>query len=298
MKTLVKKIVATTCMVMLSICFAMAQTNTIKHTVDRGETLASIAKRYATTEAKIIELNPDAAQFIYVGMELTIPVTGANTTTIQNNVEPVNTYVTEQQNSYNYNQSSNSNTQTYNENNDFQRWTPSFYLSYGFLPKPKGGDGIKTSNMNMALSFGVNYSITESFYVGARLGFSWVLTHIKDKAYSDLNTTTEAYFINLPIELGYRIFLDDNHNTAIIPYAGIDLDYCIKNTTEIGTGKSATKYKSDNNKIGVNGRVGLRLRFSEFCLGAAYVFVADKNLKSDYVDKTNGYFEVSLGYSM
>lgn len=46
----------------------------LKHTVDIGETLASIAQRYGTTEARIIELNPDAADFIYVGMELVIPI--------------------------------------------------------------------------------------------------------------------------------------------------------------------------------------------------------------------------------
>lgn len=39
-----------------------------------GETLCSIAQRYSTTEARIIELNPDAADFIYVGMELVIPI--------------------------------------------------------------------------------------------------------------------------------------------------------------------------------------------------------------------------------
>lgn len=47
---------------------------TLKHTVDVGETLNSIAQRYGTTEARIIELNPDAADFIYVGMELVIPI--------------------------------------------------------------------------------------------------------------------------------------------------------------------------------------------------------------------------------
>ena len=60
-------------MVAFSVSFAVAQTSTVKHTVDRGETLQSIAKRYAATEAKIIELNPDATQFVYVGMELTVP---------------------------------------------------------------------------------------------------------------------------------------------------------------------------------------------------------------------------------
>ena len=50
---------------------------TLKHTVDVGETLASIARRYGTTEARIIEINPEAADFIYVGMQLTIPLAPA-----------------------------------------------------------------------------------------------------------------------------------------------------------------------------------------------------------------------------
>lgn len=51
--------------------------STLKHTVDIGETLASIARRYGTTEARIIEINPEAADFIYVGMQLTIPLASA-----------------------------------------------------------------------------------------------------------------------------------------------------------------------------------------------------------------------------
>ncbi|HIR72131.1 MAG TPA: LysM peptidoglycan-binding domain-containing protein [Candidatus Coprenecus pullicola] len=59
----------------------------LKHTVDIGETLASIAQRYGTTEARIIELNPDAADFIYVGMELVIPVASpANLTEVMENL--------------------------------------------------------------------------------------------------------------------------------------------------------------------------------------------------------------------
>ncbi len=43
------------------------------HIVARGETLTSIAKKYGTTTERIIELNPAAGQFVYVGMELKIP---------------------------------------------------------------------------------------------------------------------------------------------------------------------------------------------------------------------------------
>ena len=73
MKTFKKRLWSTMFWAVFSVCLAVAQTSTIKHTVDRGETLTSIAQRYGTTEAKIIELNPDAKQFIYVGMELIIP---------------------------------------------------------------------------------------------------------------------------------------------------------------------------------------------------------------------------------
>ena len=50
-----------------------AQTPTVKHVVERGETLEDIAKHYNVTKEDIISLNPSAEQFVYVGLELTIP---------------------------------------------------------------------------------------------------------------------------------------------------------------------------------------------------------------------------------
>lgn len=52
----------------------------IIHTVNRGETLSSIAQKYGISEEKIIKANPKAVQFIYVGMELTITTSSAPTT--------------------------------------------------------------------------------------------------------------------------------------------------------------------------------------------------------------------------
>ena len=43
------------------------------HTVERGETLSSIATKYGVSQEEIVKLNPEAAQFLYVGMELKIP---------------------------------------------------------------------------------------------------------------------------------------------------------------------------------------------------------------------------------
>lgn len=59
--------------VMIIAGIQLANAQNVTHIVDRGETLATIAAKYGTTEARLIELNPDAAQFIYVGMELVVP---------------------------------------------------------------------------------------------------------------------------------------------------------------------------------------------------------------------------------
>ena len=58
----------------ITLCAATAVAQTArKHVIERGETLESIATRYGVTTEEIIKLNPGAAQFVYVGMELTLP---------------------------------------------------------------------------------------------------------------------------------------------------------------------------------------------------------------------------------
>lgn len=77
MKTfkITKRFMAIVAIVLVSTVSAMAQT-VRKHVVERGETLASIAGKYAVSKDDIVKLNPDAAQFVYVGMELQIPEGG------------------------------------------------------------------------------------------------------------------------------------------------------------------------------------------------------------------------------
>lgn len=65
-----KRLMATICVCALSIASMIAET---KHILERGESLESIAKKYGVTTQQIIELNPEAASFTYIGMELTIP---------------------------------------------------------------------------------------------------------------------------------------------------------------------------------------------------------------------------------
>ena len=60
--------------------FGMAQSQTVTHVVQRGETLESIAEYYKVSVEDINKANPNADGIVYVGMKLSIPTNG----TIQN----------------------------------------------------------------------------------------------------------------------------------------------------------------------------------------------------------------------
>lgn len=73
LKNLQSRLIMCLLAVVMSSVSLFAQVTTVKHVVVRGETLEDIAKSYNVTKEEIISLNPSAAQFVYVGMELTIP---------------------------------------------------------------------------------------------------------------------------------------------------------------------------------------------------------------------------------
>lgn len=52
----------------------MAQGTVITHTMQRGEDLDFIAEKYGVTKEQIIEANPTAAELVYTGMTLKIPI--------------------------------------------------------------------------------------------------------------------------------------------------------------------------------------------------------------------------------
>ena len=62
--------------------FTMAQSQTVTHVVQRGETIESIAEFYKVSVEDINKANPNVDGIVYVGMKLNIPTS----VTIQNNV--------------------------------------------------------------------------------------------------------------------------------------------------------------------------------------------------------------------
>ena len=78
--TMIKKfflsvLLCTVCM------FGMAQSQTVTHVVQRGETLESIAEYYKVSVEDINKANPNADGIVYVGMKLVVPVGATSTIT-------------------------------------------------------------------------------------------------------------------------------------------------------------------------------------------------------------------------
>lgn len=61
--------------------FAMAQSQTVTHVVQRGETIESIAEIYKVSVEDINKANPNADGIVYVGMKLNVPVETMDTYT-------------------------------------------------------------------------------------------------------------------------------------------------------------------------------------------------------------------------
>lgn len=69
---MIKKIFLSVAFCTVSV-FTMAQSQTVTHVVQRGETIESIAEIYKVSVEDINKTNPNADGIVYVGMKLVIP---------------------------------------------------------------------------------------------------------------------------------------------------------------------------------------------------------------------------------
>lgn len=276
------KFVVASCFLFFNSIFVFSQTTTT-HIVDKGETLATIAQKYNTTEAKLLELNPDASQFVYVGMELVLPtVSKVEVDSISSKIDETSLDVLKTQ------KDKTNDLVHYVDGiyEDCSKWQFAMSLSYGFLPGKNG------TNWTFSVSAGANYNITKTFYVGARIGYNSV--NFMNQIHLDIaeyyNTEISSHMIYLPLEFGYRLVFIEN-KLGLYPYLGLDLNYVVKSTVEQGLGSNKEKSTiNPDDRFGVNGRIGFRLSLWGFNLGCAYVFSMDENFGDN-----SGFPEISIG---
>lgn len=217
MKTLKKRFLLALCFV-FGVSFAIAQTNTIKHTVERGETLQSIAKHYATTEEKIIEFNPDAAQFVYVGMELVIPNVQEQkkAETLVESGNPSNSIAFSATNGMSVQTPSNG----YNVN-DFAFWGISYFAPFENADKGYymfGGEFFSDRGWGGNLQVGFNYGLVDSEYAGCAFLIGPAYGH----AFNNILVSTSLDFFGTYSGTGESLKTGTNGKGGTYTYLGID----------------------------------------------------------------------------
>lgn len=286
LKNLQSRLIMCLLAVVMSSVSLFAQVTTVKHVVVRGETLEDIAKSYNVTKEEIISLNPSAAQFVYVGMELTIPkkeIAGATNTVPSQQNETVPASAQPESATGSTNDSYSSSDMDYD-----LKWGPIIEIGYGFI---KGSD-----NFTYEATIGANYNITQDAYVGARIGYNSAnyFTSVSEiGAY--LNATTTVHILRIPLEVGYK-FLDSNRKIGTVPFASLGFNIGL-------SGKR--KYKSNivdmkddklkvGGKVGIDGILGARIYLWELTLSGGYHFPFNDEQKKWF--GKDAYPMISIGW--
>lgn len=212
----------------------------VSHTVQRGETLESIARKYNVSVYALKQANPDAKDLIYTGMKLQIPnekSTKKEQQDVQqtfsnenNNSQPVSSiasYSNSREISDYKDDSSNNDGKAGGVDIQYHaiengwgiglNWVTSYFVFGYDYHFGKTGGGVST-NMGMEIYLGGNYRyfITDNFYVEGRIiggYYEWDIKFDKKVGLKD-NSVKEAFigltpraglkFGKVAISAGYR----------------------------------------------------------------------------------------------
>ncbi len=299
---------------------AVAQSTKV-HVVERGETIESIAKKYNVTKEEIVKLNPDVAQFVYVGMELSIPVSPVSETTVAPESATSVTETNLPQNSF---MSMESEPASMSVSPNYGNEIIEFEIFGGLSINGFIGKDAKECNTKMGFNIGATarYYFLDNFFAEASLsvatkgyqydyydtsGDEWV-----EGGYNyDQETTTKytSYNIDIPILVGYKFYVNEDLNFKI--KAGPYFTYALSGKkTEKGymeyyedIHSSSTEHINKETKIGdIDGfknlvfgiQAGVGTDYKRYILQAYYQRGLTKN-----VGKTKMYEQnilVSIGY--
>lgn len=267
---MIKKILFLIVLCASSVC-AMAQSQTVTHVVQRGETIESIAKQYNVSVDDINRANPNTDGLFYAGMKLVIPVADINSVPIANTQNKA----IEQPVQYVSNESNNGNVKIMATESNEGKWCAAIEMGYGFVGK---------NSFVYTATIGANYLFTPNFYAGARIGYMGSSASSREDG--DLN----FHFIDIPLELGYKL----GGSVGIIPFAGLNINIGLTGKVEDKSQKISTDVKIGG-EFGVDARLGLRLHLIGFQITGSYHFPLNDNQKI-FCLKGESYPELSIGY--
>lgn len=262
--TMVKKIIFS--VLLCTVCmFTMAQSQTVTHVVQRGETIESIAQYYNVSVEDINKANPNADGVVYVGMKLNIPTSSDFSKTTPKeapkNMAPIQKQVTE------------NHTENYVKHNDTQnndekvgKFEFAGELGFGFI---KGAD-----NFMYEATVGANYRLPYNIYVGARIGYNSAnyigLTKYEGRS---IEVEQKYHFLEIPLELGYAL-KNTSETLGVIPFVGFNTNIGLSGKNKLRTlgtgGKTESQKVKIGGKVGLGARVGVRVCLWGFDITGSY----------------------------
>lgn len=261
---MIKKIILS--VLFCTVCmFTMAQSQTVTHVVQRGETIESIAQYYNVSVEDINKANPNADGVVYVGMKLNIPTSSDFSKTTPKeapkNMAPIQKQVTE------------NHTENYVKHNDTQnndekvgKFEFAGELGFGFI---KGAD-----NFMYEATVGANYRLPYNIYVGARIGYNSAnyigLTKYEGRS---IEVEQKYHFLEIPLELGYAL-KNTSETLGVIPFVGFNTNIGLSAKNKLRTlgtgGKTESQKVKIGGKVGLGARVGVRVCLWGFDITGSY----------------------------
>ena len=277
-----------------TICvLAMAQSQTVTHVVQRGETLESIAEYYKVSVEDIDKANPNMDGVVYVGLKLSIPTSSAQPKTSARDVsiETSQTQVLTPERSPIRNVSKEDKVySTPNEDKEYGEFSLTGELGLGFINGP--------SNFMYEATIGAKYTLPYNLYAGARIGYNSAnyngLIEIEGKS---INAKQNCHLLEIPIELGYSL-KNESESLGLIPFVGFNTNIGLSGKYKqktLGTGgEESSKKLKIGGKVGIGARVGIRVHLMGFDITGSYQIPLN--------DKQKGWFgkeafpEISLAW--
>lgn len=264
------------------------------HTIQSGETLESIAKKYKVSLQDLKMANPEAVIKLYDGMELVIPQPGKSKKEVDEvdkseaNYQPIQDYsndysAPDQDMAYSTSRIDNENINTQDSRKN--TWHFTFRLGPSFFKGEKSSSGtgknrsFSTSNSTgYEVSLGAHYYFMENFYGSAMLGY--YETYFANYAIqygSSMSVKSSSKNIQLPIELGVELPI--SRLFGFILEAGPTLLYAVDGYVETnGTKKSFSEIEKDSkiDRFSAILKLGGGLKFGAFRAQAFYAIPLTK----------------------
>ena len=265
---MIKKMILS--VLLCTVCvFTMAQSQTVTHVVQRGETIESIAEYYKVSVEDINKANPNADGIVYVGMKLNIPTSSKPQIVSNNDNQGGSTYTQEN------NIKHHSNNKVYqehkykaakNEDEKVGKFEFAGELGFGFI---KGAD-----NFMYEATVGANYRLPYNLYIGARIGYNSAnYTGLIKIEGQSINAKQNYHLLEIPIEFGYSL-KNESETLGLIPFVGFNTNIGLSGKYKqriLGTGgKEEPQKVKIGGKVGIGARVGVRVCLWGFDITGSY----------------------------